>query len=282
MNEQEKAALGRDERKNEFLLKLSADRLNGLESALELNWIAHLLLAGIGLALVVPIGRFRDLLADYLVKGPYDQTVVSTVLLAILLYYFMKLGHLLTLYIEATSLQQRLLQTYVGADVDSTKLVLQKSTNFYIEAFFATKSLRDRDDFWPYLLVTTTIVSLAQATALYLVGQAFGLDRWIPCYVLLSGACVISFVVFVRGTPQSDLSKPKVVFLLVAVAAVFVGAYIKFGWATLILLVAEALMAILYLLFWGANRVYPQTRLVVVSSPALCGLWLIIFAVTRR
>lgn len=271
-----------DNHTNEFLLKLNSDRMSGLESALERNWIAHLLLAGIGLALVLPIGKFRDLLASYFVKGPYDQTVVATVLLAILLYYFMKLGHLLTLYVEASGLQQRLLQSYLGEHVDATKLVLRKSTNFYVEAFFAIKSLGGRDTFWPYLLVTTIIVSLAQATALYLVGQAFGLNRWLPCFVLVSGACGISYVVFVHAVQRPRLPRPLATALLVGVLAVTLIACLKSGWASLILLVAVALMVILYLLFWSSNRDFPQTRLVVSSSPVLAVCWLIICAATGR
>ena len=82
----------------------------------------------------------------------------------------MKLGHLLTLYVEASGLQQRLLQSYPGENVDAAKLVLLKSTNFYVEALSKIKPLGGRDTFWPYLLVTTIIVSPAQATALYLGG----------------------------------------------------------------------------------------------------------------
>jgi hypothetical protein len=271
-----------DNHTNEFLLKLNSDRMSGLESALERNWIAHLLLAGIGLALVLPIGKFRDLLASYFVKGPYDQTVVATVLLAILLYYFMKLGHLLTLYVEASGLQQRLLQSYLGEHVDATKLVLRKSTNFYVEAFFAIKPFSGRDTFWPYLLVTTIIVSLAQATALYLVGQAFGLNRWLPCVVLVSGACGISYVVFVHVVQRPRLPRPLATLLLVGILVVTLIACLKSGWASLILLVAVTLMVILYLLFWSSNRDFPQTRLVVSSSPVLAVFWLILFAATRR
>jgi hypothetical protein len=271
-----------DNHTNEFLLKLNSDRMSGLESALERNWIAHLLLAGIGLALVLPIGKFRDLLASYFVKGPYDQTVVATVLLAILLYYFMKLGHLLTLYVEASGLQQRLLQSYPGENVDAAKLVLRKSTNFYVEALSAIKPLGGRDTFWPYLLVTTIIVSLAQATALYLVGQAFGLNRWRACVVLVSGACGISYVVFVHGVQKPRLPRPLATVLLAAVLVATLIACLKSGWASLILLVAVALMVILYLLFWSANRDFPQTRLIVSSSPVLAVLWLILFAATRR
>jgi hypothetical protein len=271
-----------DNHANEFLLKLNSDRMSGLESALERNWIAHLLLAGIGLALVLPIGKFRDLLASYFVKGPYDQTVVATVLLAILLYYFMKLGHLLTLYVEASGLQQRLLQSYLGEQVDATKLVLRKSTNFYVEAFFAIKPFSGRDTFWPYLLVTTIIVSLAQATALYLVGQAFGLNRWLPCVVLVSGACGISYVVFVHAVLKPRLPRPLAAVLLGVVLVVTLIASVKSGWASLILLIASAPMVILYLLFWSSNRDFPQTRLVVSSSPVLAVCWLVLFAATRR
>lgn len=282
MTEETKLTPENDDHRNEFLLKLNSDRVSGLEGALERNWIAHLILAGIGLALVLPIGKFRDLLASYFVRGPYDQTVVATVLLAILLYYFMKLGHLLTLYVETVSLQQRLLQSYLGENVDATRLVLRKSTNFYVEAFFAIKPFSDRDTFWPYLLVTTIIVSLAQAAALYLVGQAFGLNRWLPCVVLVNGACGISYVVFVQATQRPRLPRPLATVLLVAVLVVTLIACLKSGWASLILLVADALMVILYILFWSSNRDFPQTRLAVASSPVLAVFWLIIFAATRR
>jgi hypothetical protein len=194
----------------------------------------------------------------------------------------MKLGHLLTLYVEASGLQQRLLQSYLGGHVDATKLVLRKSTNFYVEAFFAIKPLGGRDTFWPYLLVTTIIVSLAQATALYLVGQAFGLNRWLPCVVLVSGACGISYVVFVHAVQRPRLPRPLATVLLVGVLAGTLIACLKSGWPSLILLIAGALMVILYLLFWSSNRDFPQTRLVVSSSPVLAVCWLILFATTRR
>lgn len=57
----------RDDARTEYLLKLTSDRVNGLESALEKNWIAHLVLAATGLALVFHIGSFRDLLSNYFI-----------------------------------------------------------------------------------------------------------------------------------------------------------------------------------------------------------------------
>ena len=139
-----------------------------------------------------------------------------------------------------------------------------------------------RDTFWPYLLVTTIIVSLAQATALYLVGQAFGRNRWLPCVVLVSGACGISYVVFVHAVQRPRLPRPLATLLLVGILVVTLIACLKSGWASLILLVAVTLMVILYLLFWSSNRDFPQTRLVVSSSPILAAFWLILFAATQR
>jgi hypothetical protein len=74
--------------RTEYLLKLTSDRVNGLENALEKNWIAHLILAATGLALVFHIGSFRDLLSNYFIHGGYDQKVIAAVDLALLLYYF--------------------------------------------------------------------------------------------------------------------------------------------------------------------------------------------------
>jgi hypothetical protein len=99
----------RDDKRTEYLLKLTSDRVNRLENALEKNWIAHLILAASGLALVFHIGSFRDLLSNYFIHGGYDQKVIAAVDLALLLYYFMKLGHLLTLYVEGHELQKQLL-----------------------------------------------------------------------------------------------------------------------------------------------------------------------------
>ena len=111
--------------------------MNGLESALEKNWIAHLVLAATGLALVFHIGSFRDLLSNYFIHGGYDQKVIAAVDLALLLYYFMKLGHLLTLYVEGYELQKQLLEGYLGEDFKTANAVFRKSTNFYVEAFFS-------------------------------------------------------------------------------------------------------------------------------------------------
>jgi hypothetical protein len=263
--------------KSEFMLKLNSDRVSELESALERNWIAHLILAGIGLALVLPMGRFRDLLASYVVHGTYDQTAFAIVLLAVLLYYFMKLGHLLTLYAEASHVQQDLLQSYLGKPVDDhvKKLVRPKSTNFYAEAFLGKKPFRENNTYLPYLVVTQIIVALAQAAPLYLVMQAFGLKWWVPCLVLASDACWVIYRVFVRKRRL-----PEALAIAIATVLLFINliACFKSGWASLIVVVAGVLMLILYMQFELANRNLPLTRWVVASGPILTVAWLISFA----
>ena len=98
----------------------------------------------------------------------------------------------------------------------------------------------------------------------------------------MSGACVISYGVFVQAVPRTRLPRSLATVLLVGILAATLIACLKSGWASSILLVAVALMVILYLLFWSSTKGFPQTRLVVSSSPVLAVFWLILFAVTRR
>src|ERR1700724_3302129 len=106
------------DRKIEFLLKLTSDKVEKLEGALEKNWIAHLILAGVGLALVLNIGNLPGLLANYFLRGGYDKKAGATIILAALLYYFMKLGHLLTAFVDVSQLQASLSKDYLGDEVD--------------------------------------------------------------------------------------------------------------------------------------------------------------------
>jgi hypothetical protein len=274
--------LDEGDRKCEFLLKLNSDRVNELEGALERNWMAHLILAGIGLALVIPIGKFRDIVANYFVREPYDQTVIATVFLAILLYYFMKLGHLMTLYMEAIELRRGLLKKYLGPHPEAGNLVSRKSTNFYVEAFFGMKPYSDDDTSLIYLLVTSIIASIAQSSALYLVGQAFGLWRWLPLLVLASGACGITYTKFAQPPKRSRTARtiaalPASVFMIATLVLCF-----RSGLTSLILLVAGALIMLLYFLFWSANKRYPQTWRAVAASLLFTMLCLTLFAATQR
>ena len=271
-----------DERRIEFLLKVNSDRVNGLEASLEKNWIAHLILAAIGLALVFHIGNFRELLANYFVKGPYDQKAVAIVILGLLLYYFMKLGHLLTLYIESSRSQQQLLKAYLGEQVTASSVILRKSTNFYVEAFFSVDSFHMRDVFWPYLLITITIVSLAQASALFLIAQAYTLSRWLPFIISVNAALVVLCFVFWPALRKSSATKIPVVALMAVVAFTLSTACIRNGWPSVILLFAASALVTLYVLFLSSNREFPQTTIAVATSPIMASLWLLLFALASR
>ncbi len=144
--------------------------------------------------------------------------MIAAVDLALLLYYFMKLGHLLTLYVEGYELQKQLLEGYLGEDFKTANAVFRKSTNFYVEAFFSlgwtsdshapraqsppVRPVRIRHFFWPYMLVTTIIVSVAQAAALFLVSQAYG---W-ASVILFFGCAVIVTLYFLFLVLEQEVS----------------------------------------------------------------------------
>jgi hypothetical protein len=53
--------------------------------------------------------------------------------------------------------------------------------------------------------------------------------------------------------------------------------FARFGSSPVILLLSEAILVTLYLLFWSSKKAYPQATLVVISSASLAVLWLAIF-----
>jgi hypothetical protein len=172
------------------------------------------------------------------------------------------------------------LKDYLGEDVDLSKVIITKSTNFYVEAFFSIKTSDARNTYWPYLVVTTTVVSLAQAAALFLLAQACKLNRWYPCVVLATGAAVITYIVLVKSAKELRLVRVFAAALLVAVGLVTVCYSVYCGWSSLILLFASAIVFLLYFLFWYSNQNFRQTNLAVVSSSVLALVWLIIFTAT--
>jgi hypothetical protein len=268
--------------RTEFLLNLNSGKVNRLESALENNWIAHLILAGIGVAMVFDIAKLPTLIVNYFTKGDYDKKAAAAIILAVLLYYFMKLGYLLTSFVDASQLQEDLLRDYLREQFEEAKMMpLRKSTNFFVEAFSA-ESFKIYKWFSPYLLVTLAVVSVAQAAALFSIVQAYDIKRQYPSIFLACGAVLVFLYIKLR---KSQKASPKTAVVIGSVGAVGFGGLIAlaiFGWSPGILLFCVAVLVILYILFWDSQKDRPQTTWVVLPSAWLAVGWLLLFTLAGR
>src|SRR5437879_6356004 len=156
----------------------------------------------------------------------------------------MKLGYLLTSIIDASQLQEWLLSDYLGEQFEEEKMrPLRKSTNFFVEAFSSAKLSK----FSPYLLVTSVVVSIAQAAALFAIMQAYSLDRRLASILLFCGAALIFLYIKLR---RSKKGPPKNAWVIGSVVAVGVGggglfALAKYGWPPGILLFCGAVLVTL-------------------------------------
>ncbi len=264
--------------KYKLLLNLNSDKINRIESGLEKNWIAHLILSGVGVALVFNIGNLPGFITHYFSESPYDRKAVAAITLAILLYYFMKLGHLLTSFVDASQLQDSLLKDYLDGDFDEGRLSpLHKSTNFFVETFFSPGVLTSL----PYLVVTLFVVSIAQAGALFLFAQAYGLQGWLPLvFQSFAMVFVVLYIVFEK-LRKYRLRKAFVLGSSAAVAAWCVIALRRgSGIPTLVLTGCAVVTVSLYVLFWGSQKNHPNSTRVVVTAAALVVLLLALFAGT--
>jgi hypothetical protein len=263
-----------DPERKKLLIALSTAKIAKLEEALERNWIAHLILAGAGFALVYGIADLPKLLSGYFTKGDYDQKGVAAIVLAILLYYFMKHGHLLSSYVDTSDLQNIL----IGDFTERATLPLRTSLNFSVQAF-SDEAYKNKT-FLPYLLITTAVITLAQASAVFLVVQAYRTNVWLPMIFLACGGALIG--AYIKSTKTDDLlvSYP---LAIIWVGGLAIAAFLGFrgsGWPPAAQLFAESIMITLYLLFWNSQKRRRQATRVVVSSLFMACAWLTLFAIT--
>lgn len=174
----------------EFLLELSSAKVEKLEKALEKNWIAHLILAGIGLALVFDIGDLPTFFARYFSQDQYNIRPGAVIILPIVLYYFMKFGHLLTSFIVARRLHDGMLRTYLGEQFENKDSRSLHETTSFFEVFYSTHSFA-APVVIAYFVVTPAVISVAQAAALFLVLQGYGCNAWSIGVLVLSGIVLL-------------------------------------------------------------------------------------------
>jgi hypothetical protein len=265
-----------DVERRKLLVTMTSAKVTKLEEALEGNWVAHVVLAGIGFALVYGVANLPKLLSEYFIKGDYDKKGVAAITLAILLYYFMKLGHLLSSYADVTDLQKALIDNFH----QPLTLPLRKSTSFLAEAF--SDESYQSNSFWPYLLVTTAVVTLAQASALFLVVQAYGTNVWLPAIFLGFEGVLVGNVVRTKKRKTWSVVRALGVLWALALSVILFATFRDYGLAAIAQLLAETIIATLYLLFWSSQKHRRQASWVVLSSlVGTCG-WLFLFAATLR
>jgi hypothetical protein len=158
--------------RREDLLGLISAKKTKLENALEKNWIAHLLVAGIGVAMVFNVRKVAESVIGGFFKGTYDRETVATILLAIHVYYFMRMGPLLTAFVVAKSWHDEQLECYLTGPPKPARNAkadplhpLFGTTSFLAAALYPGSR--------GYLVITTVVVSLAQASALFLVFRSY-------------------------------------------------------------------------------------------------------------
>jgi hypothetical protein len=195
----------------EFLIKLTSAKTDALEKALEKTWIAHVVVAGLGFAMVLNVGQVLQAIAGRYLPGASDLKTVAPIMLAIYLYYFMKTGPLLTAFNEAKSLRDQLLKNYLKGQPEEGKVApLHETSNFLAAAFYDDLPglvpvggpwWRRKFVKWlPYFFITDLVVSLAQAAALFLMFEAYHASAmfWLVI-VIVSVLLIALYIMFWKG-----------------------------------------------------------------------------------
>jgi hypothetical protein len=177
----------------ECLLQLSCARAEKLATALDRNWTIHLILAGLGLAIVFDVGSLPEFLVKHFVdQDKFERRPVAALLLPLVLFYFMKFGHLLTSFFSARDLVEFSIKKYAGSLTVHGPLSSLRETTSFFEAFYRggtpakTKTLK-----FAAFCITVVVFSAEQATALYLLIQTYGRNFWSISAITVSGIALL-------------------------------------------------------------------------------------------
>lgn len=226
MTPTEKQTEWTNEKDLRFLLGLSNKRLSDVTKALERNWTIQLILAGIGVALVFDIGDLPKFLSRYASQDAYDLKPAAAIILAVLLYHFMKFGHLLTAFVESHRLTDSLLQQHLGEDIQTKDFQPLQETTSYFEGYYSANAFggRGRPVMTLYYFLSAAVIAISQAAALTLIVKAYGVNGWsIGTITVVAGIIGVLYRAFWRS--NKDLPGTTLLVLassLTAVALFFV------------------------------------------------------------
>lgn len=199
-----------------FLLGITSGKTDTLDKALEKTWIAHVVIAGIGIAMVLDIGKVTESVFLHLL-GSYDHRTAAAILLAISLYYSMKTGPLLTAFNQARMLRDDLLDAYLAGQKGMVD-PLRQPTSFLAAVFYDDEpgpghagggsgwrwKLEEWVPKWvPYFVITTFVVSLAQAAPLFLVYEAYHASPRFWLVIVIVSAFLLALYYMLWKPPSS-------------------------------------------------------------------------------
>jgi hypothetical protein len=210
----------------ECLLQLSCARAQELAAALERNWTVHLVLAGMGLAIVFDVGNLPEFLVKHFVEqDEFERRPVAAILLPLVLFYFMKLGHLLTSFFEARNLVVYSVKEYTGEPGESSRLSCLEETTSFFEIFYpGGNSGKNKILRLVALCITSLVFSAEQAAALYLLIQAYGINVFSIIVTVLSFiAFLILYAAFwnspaIRGTAGKKVTAISCILMMLEIA----------------------------------------------------------------
>lgn len=208
-------------------LLVSSSRMDDLAKGLEKAWIAQLLLAAIGVALILNIGEFRCALANYFSQGSPSLKVPAGVILLAALYFFMRFGHLLSAFLRSRKLHERLVEEFQRSRGFRSNLGAFKQSFSYFEGYYSTELFgNQRPVKFMYFMVTAFGLSISQASSIYLIYLAYGLGPFPAVLIFVVGlGLLFLYVGFWRAKRDDFPHTPKFVFFCIFMVIVLLVAF---------------------------------------------------------
>ena len=195
-----------DKDKLTTMLGLTTSKVKDIADALERNWTIQMICAGIGIALVYDVADLPKIMCKYFGQDLCTLRSAAPILLVVVLFYFMRFGQLLTAFLAARQLQDRLLSTYLGKSVEvSAFKPIHESTSFF-EGYYSSTAFSSWAPLKPaYFLVSLLVVAVGQSAALFLFVRAY---KATTASLVVAGLAVAGLIILYGGFRQANKNHP--------------------------------------------------------------------------
>jgi len=204
-----------------FLIQLSSNKLDKVDKELGRNWIYQVIIVAISVAIIFNIGKTPSALKLYLFKSEEIDSPFYIAIPLVLLYLFMRFGHLLGTFVKTHKMHDSLLDEYnKRIKVKNNVMSLYSTTNFF-ELYYRGKgtSSPGRIVIFSFLIFTMLILSFNHASSIFFLSLALNYSKWlvIPIYSIIIFFLYRQFYISIEDIQYSR----RMVIIIIIVSIMF-------------------------------------------------------------
>lgn len=179
----------------EQLIQLSKSKVDKVDRDLGRNWTFQVVLVAISIAVILDIGDIPKAISNYFLRTEGFENTLFITLPLVLLYLFMRFGHLLSTFFKSRKMYDYLVDKYTEGDLQKGNLKELYGTTNLFELWYSPKKFSQTKILVVlFYFFTMLVLSGSHASSIVLLIKALGYTVWLLlAAIILYAFCLFAF-----------------------------------------------------------------------------------------